>query len=111
MCLDEFPLFYITQEKGVFSKAVSGVLGLARPRKFMVAPEMEIDKNRLIVHALGKAKKLESTTFVISFSSTQTSDEVTDETDPSKPSSLLALSTIDSTLNEEIENPTKTDPV
>ena len=55
MCVDAFPLFYITEQK-VFSKVISGLVGLARPRKFMVAPEIEIDKNRLIMHALAKAK-------------------------------------------------------
>ena len=52
ICAEDFSYLYITSSSGIFNEQISGIVGLARPRSFMIAPdENEVDNDRLIMHA------------------------------------------------------------
>ena len=51
-CADDFTYLYISRNKGIFNELYSGVVGMARPRSYLLAPEEEpADPSRLIIKA------------------------------------------------------------
>ena len=64
-CADDFSFLYMVEKSSnIFNENISGIVGLARPRKFALAPETKTDKSKLIMEAV-----TDETIFSLSFDS------------------------------------------
>lgn len=91
----------IEKSSYLFNENISGILGLARPRKFVLSPEKKTDKSKLIMEAV-----TDSSVFTLSFDSLRqpvASDEDTNQPEDNSDVATDPNSIIDSIAGASVD--------